>query len=220
MKISLKIKELRKKLQLTQEEFAELIGKNKKTIVFWENERTKPSKSILLTICNICNLPIDYFKETVTNTVINEIQKDIPNEIISIPYLEWLPEEMRNPKYPDVVSRTISIDDWGKIECLRIVAMNGDSMENYWYKMQNKDVLLIDTSETKVNADGRGVYFATSQKNTKFWVREMAELLDESIEFSAYPQSGTITKVYSKEQLKQVDFKIIGKVIKNVSLKL
>lgn len=141
-------------------------------------------------------------------------------DIIKIPYIEWLPEEMRNPKYPDVVSRSVSIDNWGQIESLRIVAMNGNSLENYWYKIQNKDVLLIDTSETKVNADGRGVYFATSQNNTKFWIREMTEQLDGSIEFRAYPKSEIITKVYSKQQLKEVDFRVIGKVIKNVSLKL
>lgn len=142
------------------------------------------------------------------------------NDIIKIPYIEWLPEEMKNPKYPDVVARSHSIDDWGQIESLRIVAMNGNSLENYWYKIQNKDVLLIDTSETKVNADGRGVYFATSQNNTKFWIREMTEQLDGSIEFRAYPQNEIITKVYTKQQLNDVGFRVIGKVIKNVSLKL
>lgn len=158
---------------------------------------------------------VDFGKQTTVN---NSISKN--NDIIQIPYIEWLPNEMKNPKYPDVVSRVMSIDDWGKIDSLRIVAMNGDSMECYWYRIQNKDVLLIDTSETKVNADGRGVYFATSRNNTKFWVREMMEQLDESIEFRAYPQSEIITKVYTKQQLKDVDFRIIGKVIKNVSLKL
>lgn len=217
MEINLKIKNLREKLQLTQEAFAEKIGVNKKTIVFWENGKSKISKSKLLTICNICNLPTDYFKNDVTENV---IYNHLNNDIIQIPYIEWLPDEMKNPKYPDVVSRVMSIDDWGKIDSLRIVAMNGDSMECYWYRIQNKDVLLIDTSETKVNADGRGVYFATSRNNTKFWVREMMEQLDESIEFRAYTQSEIITKVYTKQQLKDVDFKIIGKVIKNVSLKL
>lgn len=156
---------------------------------------------------------VDFGKQTVNNF-------STDNDIIKIPYIDWLPEEMKNPKYPDVVSRSISIDDWGKIESLRIVAMNGNSLENYWYKIQNKDVLLIDTSETKVNADGRGVYFATSQNNTKFWIREMTEQLDGSIEFRAYPQNEIITKVYTKQQLNDVGFRVIGKVIKNVSLKL
>ena len=147
-------------------------------------------------------------------------KRNISNDIIKIPYWQGLPEEMKNPKYPDVVSRSVSIDDWGQIESLRIVAMNGNSLENYWYKIQNKDVLLIDTSETKVNADGRGIYFATSQNNTKFWIREMTEQLDGSIEFRAYPQNEIITKVYTKQQLNDVGFRVIGKVIKNVSLKL
>lgn len=215
MKINLKIKNLRKKLNLTQDEFAEKIGVNKKTIVFWENEKNEPTKSNLLQICNICNLPSNYFEQNVTIE-----EQNYNSEIIKIPYFDWLPEEMKNPKYPDVVARLHSIEDWGNADNLRIVAMNGYAMENYWYKIRNKDVLIIDIAETNINTDGCGVYFATSRNNTMFWTREMKTLYNGDIEFKSYSPSGNVTRVLTKKQLIDADFKIIGKVIKNVSFRL
>lgn len=156
---------------------------------------------------------VDFGKQTAVN---NSISKN--NDIIKIPYFDWLPEELKNPKYPDVIARPHSIEDWGNIDNLRIVAMNGDKMEHFWYRIRNKDVLLIDTNETKINNNGSGVYFATSRNNTKFWVREMTETIDDGIEFKAYAPSGVTVRVLSKEQLADADFRIIGRVIKNVSL--
>lgn len=154
-----------------------------------------------------------YFNLTLSKQSVNN-----SNDIIKIPYLDWLPEEMKNPKYPDVIARLHSIDDWGNADSLRIVAMNGDKMEHFWYRIRNKDVLLIDTNETKINNNGSGVYFATSRNNTKFWVREMTETIDDGIEFKAYAPSGVTVKLLSKQQLIDADFRIIGRVIKNVSL--
>lgn len=159
-----------------------------------------------------------YFNVSLNEQKINFDNKQISNDIIKIPYFDWLPEELKNPKYPDVVARLHSIDDWGNADNLRIVAMNGDKMEHFWYRIRNKDVLLIDTKETKINNNGSGVYFATSRNNTKFWVREMTETIDDGIEFKAYAPSGVTVKLLSKQQLADADFRIIGRVIKNVSL--
>lgn len=140
------------------------------------------------------------------------------NDIIKIPYVEWLPEEMKNPKYPYVAAQSHSIEGWGTD--LRIIAMNGDNMEYYWYKIRNKDVLIIDLAETKINANGSGVYFATSRNNTLFWTREMQKLYNGDIEFRSYSPSGHNVRVLTKEQLSEADFRVIGKVIKNVSFTL
>lgn len=149
----------------------------------------------------------------------NEYQRNINNEIIKIPYINWLPEEMKNPKYSYMPAQRMSLDDWSAdIDSLRIVAMNGDKMEFFWYRIRNKDVLLVDTSERKVNNNGSGVYFATSRGKTKFWIREMTETIDDGIEFKAYAPSGLTTRVLTRQQLEDADFQIIGRVIKNVSL--
>lgn len=149
----------------------------------------------------------------------NYNQQNINNEIIKIPYFDWLPEEMKNPKYSYVAAQKISIVDWGNgVDNLRIVAMNGDKMELFWYRIRNKDVLLVDVNETKVNNNGSGVYFATSRGNTQFWIREMTETIDGGIEFKAYAPSGVTVRAYTKQQLVEADFQVIGRVIKNVSL--
>lgn len=144
------------------------------------------------------------------------------NDIIKIPYWSDLPEELKHKEYSYVLAQRVSIEQgWNlKPESLCITVMNGDTMENYWYKIRNNDVLIVDTNETKVNANGSGVYFATSRNNTMFWIREMQALYNGDIEFYSYAPSGVKTKVLTQQQLFEADFKIIGKVIKNVSFRL
>lgn len=139
-------------------------------------------------------------------------------DIVEIDYWEFAPEEMKNPKYPFVIAQRSSIKEWGNKLC--IVAMNGDKMVDYWYKIRHNDVLIIDLNETRINANGSGVYFATSRNNSKFWIREMTELIDDGIEFKAYAPSGQTVRQLTRQQLIEADFRIIGKVIKNVSFTL
>ena len=145
----------------------------------------------------------------------------ISDDVLKIPYWEQFPEEMKRNDYPYVVILKTSLKDWKKeTEKLRIITMNGDRLENYWYKIRNNDVLIIDTAENKINTNGSGLYFATSRNNNMFWVREMQMLYNGGIEFNSYPPFGHNTKVITPEELKEADFKVIGKVIKNVSFTL
>lgn len=208
MLIDEKIQEIQNltKRKVTYAEIANIFGLTRSAVQNWAL-RKRPLKEY----------EIQKIDEAFSNNEV--IQKDtLSSDIIKIPYFEWLPDELKNPKYPDVVARLHSIDDWGNADNLRIMAMNGDKMEHFWYRIRNKDVLLIDTNETKINNNGSGVYFATSRNNTKFWVREMTETIDDGIEFKAYAPSGVTVKLLSKQQLIDADFRIIGRVIKNVSL--
>ena len=139
---------------------------------------------------------------------------------IEIPYWNELPEELKNPKIASVwFDREIIENDW-KIspEHLCIIPMIGDKMTNYWYPIRNNDILMIDTSQSYIM--GNGVYFATSRNNTRFWIREMQILLDQTMEINGFAPSGNTRKVFTNPDLQQADFKIIGKVIKNVSFRL
>lgn len=144
------------------------------------------------------------------------------SDVIKIPYWADLPEELKHKEYTYVLAQRASIEQgWNlKPENLCITVMNGDAMENYWYRIRNNDVLIIDTNETKVNANGSGVYFATSRNNSMFWIREMQALYNGDIEFHSYAPSGTKTRILTQQQLQEADFRIIGKVIKNVSFRL
>lgn len=139
---------------------------------------------------------------------------------IEIYYWNQLPEELRNPKIVSVwFDKEIIENAWGmSADHLCIVPMVGDKMFNYWYPIRSGDILIIDTSQNHIM--GNGVYFATSQNNTRFWVREMQVLINQDIEIKGYSPSGSTIKTFGRKQLEDVDFRLIGKVIKNVSFRL
>ena len=142
------------------------------------------------------------------------------NRIIEIPYWEELPERLKIPDFTCVTAeRDVIKNHWGlNPESLRIIPMVGDKLANYWYKINDSDILIIDTSHNYIM--GNGVYFATSRNNTRFWIREMQNLINDDVQIKGYSPSGDTVKVFNKQQLDEVDFKIIGKVIKNVSFRL
>lgn len=219
MKISQKVRELRKNVKLTQKEFAEAIGVNAKTIAFWETDKNEPTKSNLFTICNKFNLPENYFFENVIQNVRSNNQT-AEQKFINIPYWELLPEHLKSLEvdYIPVQKKVIEIGWKLQPEALRIVPMVGDKMTKYWYQIGEDDLLIIDTNQNEIL--GNGVYFATSQNNTRFWVREMQNLINNDVQIKGYALSGETVKTFTREQLKEVDFRVIGKVIKNVSFRL
>lgn len=163
------------------------------------------------------------------NTLAGALMKDVSyaakinnfdSDIIKIPYWEGLPDELKIPDFTCVTAeRNVIKSHWYlNPETLCIVPMVGNKMENYWYKINDNDILIIDTSHNFIM--GNGVYFATSQNNTRFWIREMQILVNNDVEFKGFAPSGNTTRVMTKKQLEDVDFKIIGKVIKNVSFRL
>ena len=139
---------------------------------------------------------------------------------IEINYWEDLPAEMKNPKIASVwFDREIIENAWGiNPETLCIVPMVGDSLTQYWYPIRNGDILIVDKQIE--NIMGNGVYFGTSRNNTRLWIREMQVDMDMNVEFRSYSPSGEEQKKYTLKQLEDVDFRLIGKVIKNVSFRL
>ena len=208
------LKKLRFEENLSQEELGKILGVTKQQVGRIENGHSKLSEDKRLIL-------LSKFPKLQNNISFTGSYKPL-SDIIQIPYWSGLPDELKHPEYTSVMAQRISIEHgWElKPENLCIVAMNGDAMENYWYKIRNNDVLIIDTSETKINANGSGVYFATSRNNSMFWIREMQMLYNGDIEIHSYSPSGAKTKVLTQEQLKDADFRVIGKVIKNVSFRL
>lgn len=143
-----------------------------------------------------------------------------PGDRIEISYWQELPEELQNPKIMSVwFDREIIENAWGmSAEHLCIIPMIGDKMTRYWYPIRSNDILIVDTSKDYIM--GNGVYFATSRDNTRFWIREMQVLINNDIEFKGFSPSGDTTKVFTKNELEEVGFRLVGKVIKNVSFRL
>ena len=142
------------------------------------------------------------------------------DKFINIPYWELLPEHLKSLEvdYIPVQRKVIEIGWKLNPEALRIVPMVGDKMSKYWYQIGEDDLLIIDTNQNEIL--GNGVYFATSLNNTRFWVREMQNLINNDVQIKGYALSGETVKTFTRQQLADVDFNIIGKVIKNVSFRL
>lgn len=139
--------------------------------------------------------------------------------IMTIPFWEDLPEDLKVSDISVIVPTDLIKNYWYlNPDNLRVVPMVGDKMTNYWYRINENDILIIDTSHNFIR--GNGVYFATSRDNSRFWIREMQALINDDIQIKGFAPSGETTKVFTQEQLADVDFKIIGKVIKNVSFRL
>lgn len=142
------------------------------------------------------------------------------NGIIKIPYWEEMPDDLKIPDFNCVTAeRNVIKNHWYlNPDTLRIITMVGDKMTDYWYRINDNDILIIDTSHNFIR--GNGVYFATSRNNTRLWIREMQALINDDIQIKSFAPSGEVTKVFTPKQLEEVDFKVIGKVIKNVSFRL
>lgn len=162
----------------------------------------------------------DFLNINLTSECQTNVKHFAPGDRIEINYWSELPEELRNPKIQSVwFDREIIENAWGmNDDHLCIIPMVGDKMTRYWYPIRHGDILIVDLNQNYIM--GNGVYFGTSQKNTRFWIREMQILINQSVEFKGFAPSGDTTKVFTQSQLENVDFRLIGKVIKNVSFRL
>lgn len=149
MTISQKIKDLRKKLHLTQEEFAKRINVNPKSVGFWEANKNEPSKSNLLSICNEFTLSLDYFSnEKNINTSKTDDSIDIPvrGEITaSMGTGVEIYDENKTGTYQ--LGRKLLRDIGASQQFSEIIFAQGDSMEP---TIEGGDSLLIDLSKTEI----------------------------------------------------------------------
>ena len=201
--------------KISQEEFGKALGtgraniskriKNKSVLTNQERQKLESYFNVVLLEGGVKNLALMSL-----NTV----------DRIEIGYWEGLPDDLKKTKVQSVwFDREIVENDWEiQADNLCIIPMVGDKMSRYWYPIRCNDILIVDTSQNQIM--GNGVYFATSQNNTRFWIREMQVLINNDIQIKGFAPSGDTVKVFSKQELDAVDFKLIGKVIKNVSFRL
>ena len=195
----------------TYEKIAKVLDLGSKQAVSNRIYRQQPLKDIEIELLDA---------EFKNNNQSTQKTTSIINDRIEINYWEYLPEELKNPKIQSVwFDREIIENAWGmSADHLCIVPMVGDKMTTFWYTIRSGELLIVDLNQNHIM--GNGVYFATSRNNTRFWIREMQALINDDIQIKGYAPSGETTKLFTKKQLDEVGFKIIGKVIKNVSFRL
>lgn len=98
---------------------------------------------------------------------------------------------------------------------LRIITMLGDKMDSGDYPLRNGDILIIDLSETDVTK--AGIYAFTTSNNSYMFVNGVNRRFDGTYRFyftnKAYPE-----KVLTDEDAENADIRIVGRVVKNLSL--
>lgn len=140
-------------------------------------------------------------------------------DAVEIKYLE-IPSLMNTIKNPDITSiwldRELIHNKWRKNEKdLRIIQMPGDTMDNGEYSLKDGDILVIDT--TVNNPQRSGIFAYTTQNNTLIFVNGLKQRPDGNVKF--YYLNKTYDEViYRPEQLKEMGFKVIGKLVKNMSI--
>ena len=166
----------------------------------------------------------DYFNVSIidefninSESALKTEKKIFEREYVEIKYWEGLPDDL---KIPDLTSKWEDIEiienSWGKnFKDLRIIPMLGNRMDGYWYPMRNSDILIIDLSATDLSKSG--VYFFTTLKGKHFFIRELELQIDGSVDIHWFENKKSGSVIYTKKELENYDFKVIGRIVKNVS---
>lgn len=200
--------------EINQAELGRVLGVSRANINY------KKQANVLLSDEDVKKIETYYHVPLTIDKLQSNVVQFPVGDRIEINYWNKLPADLKNPKIASVwFDREIIENDWSMAsDHLSIIPMIGDKMTRYWYPIRSGDILIVDTSQNYIM--GNGVYFATSRNNTHFWIREMQTLINDDVQIKGYSPSGETTKVFTPAQLEKVDFKIIGKVIKNVSFRL
>ncbi len=226
MNSEINLKQIRFENNLTQTDIANLLGITKQQVSNIENGKTPLTEKNKYILENKLN---DMTNKS-NNLTYNTTDTDCPYKMegkcpckkqFKLDYIEFLPEEAKLEDIPDLhVDARVMCYHWQrKPENLRIIPMQGDCLSSYVYPCQNRDILIIDISSNIPTREGLYVYSA--HNNTMIFVAKLSQSVDGTIKVEKFEKSGEITeKKISPEKQKEVDFRVIGRVVKNESLSL
>lgn len=135
---------------------------------------------------------------------------------ISYYYNPKLADSVKNPLIDSIIFDSQLIHKiWNKDEKnLCTLKMPGDSMDGGEISIKNDDLLILDTSSRNISSSG--IYAYTTNDDNFIFVNGIMLNVDGSVRFFFYNKKyPEIT--YTQAELDNVNFKIIGRVIKNIS---
>lgn len=98
---------------------------------------------------------------------------------------------------------------------LRITTMLGDKMDSGSYPLHKDDLLIMDISDKDVTK--AGVYAFTTHNDTFMFINGVNRRFDGTYRFYFY-NTNYPEKVLTDEDVKKADIKIVGRIVKNLSL--
>lgn len=141
---------------------------------------------------------------------------------VSIKYLH-IPEVNDNVLKSPLVKERVQFDReiveaWRKIpEAQRIVKMRGDKMNAGDYPLRDGDILIIDTSERDVANSGMYIYTTDLPTGREVFISNVNVRPDGNYRLS-YFNDKYEDVIYTLEQIKEMNFTVWGRVIKNLLL--
>lgn len=203
----------------TQQELADILGCQIGVISARASRDSKYKFEELIKIEKHYN--ISFVTENNVMNILDIIERNENEECFDIKYWEELPENLKRAKVHSVhTDREIIENDWQlKHENIRVIPMKGNSLQNYWYPMRHNHILAFDITNKDLNNDG--VFVFTTNNGENIYIRKLNLLFDGNINIVDYTNpEPVIVKTVSPERAKEVDMQIIGRVFKNISLRI
>lgn len=151
--------------------------------------------------------------------LINNTDTNTMNDKVELVYYvdDTLQTNIKTPAITSVwFDRELVENIWRrKPENLRIITMLGDKMNGGAYPLKDDDVLIMDISATDITRDG--VYAFTTHGGKYIYINGVNRRYDSFYRFYFYNPNYP-EKVLSEEQVKDADIRIIGRIVKNLTL--
>lgn len=150
--IGRKIRELRKKHNLTAIELSKLVGLSHATLLRIETGKVEAGITDILKICKYFNLDVNYF---LTDTKLYTTQQNL----VFVPLVEGQISAGKGLMAQNHIVDFIPFSkEWlqrkGDVSKMVLIRVSGDSM---YPTLQNNDLVLIDTSKRHIDSQG-GIY--------------------------------------------------------------
>lgn len=146
------------------------------------------------------------------------LDNSTPKGAIEIKYYESpnLTNTIKNPAISNIwLNKELIHNVWQKDEKnLKIMQMTGDIMDGGSTPIKNQDILVIDTSIKDVMLSG--VYAYTTRNDNFIFVNSIKQKIDGSVNFYSW-NNNYKEVIYNLSDLEKINFKVIGRVIKNLS---
>ncbi len=213
-----RLKELRLSMHMQQGEFAKKIGILQQQLSKYERGENKPSADFFIKLAKVTDVDLDWFI-TGRGTMYRKAEDPTKKpDAAEITYYQnpTLIETIENPVITSIwLDRELVLKIWHKnFEALKIIQMPGNVMDGGDIPIKNKDMLVFDTADKNTQASGIFVY--TTKDDTLIFVNGIKQRPDGSLKFYFWNDE-YYEMIYTPEELKKIDFKPLGRVIKNMS---
>lgn len=208
----MKLEYVIEKANITNAECARILNKTPGTIT----NRIKAGSEILVSEMMAIE---DAIGRSLYRDIRQKIDKDRDYDLITIPYLYiegFDTEQFKVPMIQERIQfdREIIENYWNRVpENLRWFPMLGNTMNEGEYPLNNNDVLIVDITSTDSLKSGMYVYTTIGG----IFINGISTLKNGKIQF-IFKNSNYPSEIYSPDELKNMKFKIIGRVVKNLSL--